>query len=114
MIGRGRATWWAPSATLGAARGHQRAAELLDEGKLVPKAAEAAADEMLRCVAADSGDCLKTLVEKAQKLSVDTVKAIQRRLQAAGYYAGPLDGKTGPALGPGLKQWRLLGPPQKS
>ena len=39
---------------------------------------------------------------------------MQTRLNAAGYYAGPIDGRSGPALAPALKQWRLLGPPQKS
>jgi peptidoglycan hydrolase-like protein with peptidoglycan-binding domain len=42
------------------------------------------------------------------------VKALESRLAAAGYYSGPIDGKSGPALGPALRQWRLLGAPEKS
>lgn len=98
----------------GEPRGYRAAAVLLDEGRSVPKDPVQAADEMLRCVGADSGDCLAELTGKTQTWTPDTVKAIQSKLKAAGYYSGPIDGKSGPALGPALKQWRLLGPPQKA
>ena len=39
---------------------------------------------------------------------------MQTRLKGAGYYAGAVDGKGGAALASALKQWRLLGPPQKT
>ena len=72
-----------------------------------------AANEMLRCVYADSGECLAELVSRAQTWTPDTIKAIQTTLKAAGYYSGPITGRTGPELGPALKQWRLLGAPSR-
>ena len=69
---------------------------------------------MLRAVAADSGKSIADLTGKTQTWTADTIKAVETRLAAAGYYSGPIDGKSGPALAPALKQWRLLGPPEKS
>jgi hypothetical protein len=34
---------------------------------------------------------------------------VQRRLKAAGYFAGAIDGRSGPDLAPALKRWRLRG-----
>ena len=74
----------------------------------------AAADELLSAVAADSGESIADLTGKTQNWSPATVKALESRLAAAGYYSGPINGKSGPALGPALRQWRLLGAPEKS
>jgi TPR repeat protein len=94
--------------------GYRAAAVLLDEGRGVPRNPEAAAEDLLRAVDSDAGEAIAELSAKTQTWSVETVKAMQMRLNAAGYYAGPIDGRSGPALAPALKQWRLLGPPQKS
>jgi len=102
------------AASFGYSKGYHTAAAVLDEGRGVPKDPAAAADELLRAVAADSGESVADLTSKSQTWTADTVKALQTRLQAAGYYSGPIDGKSGPSLAPALKQWRLLGAPQKS
>ena len=102
------------AASFGYSKGYHTAAAVLDEGRGVAKDPAAAADELLRAVAADSGESVADLTSKSQTWTADTVKALQTRLQAAGYYSGPIDGKSGPALAPALKQWRLLGAPQKS
>jgi TPR repeat protein len=102
------------AANLGEANGYRAAAALLDEGRHVARDPNGAADQLLRAVIADSGAALAELTAKTQSWSPDTVKAIQARLKAASYYAGPIDGRSGPALEPALKQWRLLGPPEKA
>lgn len=103
------------AAELGFAKGHHTAAALLDEGRAgVAKNPAAAADELLSAVAADSGESIADLTGKTQNWSPATVKALESRLAAAGYYSGPIDGKSGPALGPALRQCRLLGAPEKS
>ena len=78
------------------------------------KNSAAAAEDLLRAVAADSGETKAELAAKAQYWRVETIKALQTRLKSAGYYAGPMDGRTGPPLADALTQWRLLGAPQKS
>jgi TPR repeat protein len=100
------------SAALGDPRGYVAAAILLDEGRGVDKDPKVAADQLLRGVAADSGEASSQLTSKAPSWSHETIKAVEERLKTAGYYSGPVDGKGGPALAPALKQWRLLGPPQ--
>jgi TPR repeat protein len=102
------------AASLGFPDAHRAAALLLDVGKGVTKDAAGAADEMLRCVLADGRECVTELTGKAQIWSPESVKAIQSKLKTAGYYTGPIDGKSGPALSPALEKWRLLGPPQRA
>ncbi len=102
------------AASLGEPKGYRAAAVLLDVGHGMAKDPAAAADSLLRCVAADAGECVDELSAKDQAWTAETIRALETRLRSAGYYAGPIDGKTGPALAPALKQWRLLGPPQKS
>jgi TPR repeat protein len=102
------------AAAYGFPKGYHTAAAVLDEGRGVPKDPNAAADQLLRAVAADAGESIADLSGKTQIWTADTIKALQTRLAAAGYYSGSIDGKSGPALAPALKQWRLLGPPQKS
>jgi TPR repeat protein len=101
------------SASLGDPRAYVPAAILLDEGRGVAKDPAAAAEELLRGVAGDDGAAFAQLTDKASTWSRDTIKAVQTRLKSAGYYTGAVDGKGGAALAPALKQWRLLGPPQK-
>ena len=96
---------------------YRAAAVLLDEGRGVPNNPAAAAEDLLRAVAADAGEAIVELTgktEKTQTWTPETIRELQKRLKSAGDYSGPIDGKTGPALGPALKQWRLLGTPQKS
>jgi len=103
------------AAEFGFPKGHHTAAALLDEGRAgVAKDPNAAADELLSAVAADSGESIADLTGKTQNWSSETIKALESRLAAAGYYSGPVNGKSGPTLGPALRQWRLLGAPQKS
>jgi hypothetical protein len=98
------------SAALGDPRGYLAAAILLDEGRGVDKDPHAAADQLLRGVAGDSGEAFAQLTAKAPTWSRETIKVVEERLKAAGYYSGVVDGKGGAALTPALKQWRLLGP----
>jgi TPR repeat protein len=94
--------------------GYRAAAVLLDEGRGVPKDPAAAAEDLLRAVAADAGEARGELTGRTQNWTAETVREVQTRLKSAGYFTGAIDGKTGPALGPALTQWRLLGAPQKS
>ena len=98
------------AARMGFPRAHLGAAIILDQGKGVARNPGAAAEELLQCVHADARECLTTLTGPTQTRSPDTIKALQNRLREAGYYAGPIDGRSGPSLGPALEQWRLLGP----
>lgn len=102
------------AASLGEPKGDRAAAVLLDEGRGVPRDADAAADEMLRCVSVDSGECLAELAGKTQTWTPETIEAIQSKLKSAGFYNGPIDGRGGPTLAPALRQWRLRGPPPKA
>ncbi len=102
------------AAAEGYPQGYRAAAVLLDEGRGGPKNPTAAADNLLRAVSADAGEAEAELSGKAQTWAPETVKAIQTRLKAAGYYAGAIDGRSGAALAPALSRWRLLGAPQKS
>jgi hypothetical protein len=100
------------AAALGEPNGFRAAAVLLDEGRHAPKDPDAAAGELLRAVTADSGLAINELTGPTQAWAPATVTALQKRLKAAGYYAGALDGKSGPNLAPALKRWRLLGDPR--
>lgn len=101
------------AAGLGYPRAHHTAAAVLDEGRGVARDPVAAADELLRAVESDAGESVAELTGKTQIWSADLVKALQTRLKAAGYYSGPIDGRSGPRLAPALGQWRLLGAPEK-
>ena len=100
------------AAALGEPNGYRAAAVLLDEGRHTLKNPAGAADELLRAVAADSGLAINELIGPAQSWTPATVSALQKRLKAAGYYGGPVDGRSGAALAPALKRWRLLGDPR--
>ena len=101
------------AADLGYPGAYRAAALLQDVGKVVPRNTDVAADELLDCVRADFGDCLSELTGVAQVWTFDTLRAVQSRLKSAGYYDGPIDGKSGPSLAPALQQWRVLGSPKK-
>ena len=105
-------TLYRRAAALGEPNGYRAAAVLLDEGRGVKKDPEGAAEVLLRAVAADSGAALVELTGAAQSWTPATVTAMQKRLKAAGYYAGATDGRSGPALAPALKRWRLTGDPR--
>jgi len=102
------------SSGLGDPRGFLAAAILLDEGRGVPKDPAGAAEQLLRAVAGDDGSAFTQLTAKSSSWAPDTIKAVQARLKSAGYYGGAVDGKGGAGLASALKQWRLLGPPQKT
>jgi TPR repeat protein len=93
---------------------YRAAAVLLDEGRGVSQNPVAAAEDLLRAVAADAGEAIVELTGKTQTWRAETLGELQKRLKSAGYYSGPIDGKSGPALRPALTKWRLLGAPQKS
>jgi tetratricopeptide (TPR) repeat protein len=98
----------------GYGQGYRAAAVLLDEGRGVPKNPLAAAEDLLRAVAADGGEARAELTAGAQTWSVGTIRELQARLKSAGYYDGAIDGRSGPGLRPALTQWRMIGAPQKS
>jgi TPR repeat protein len=102
------------AAAEGYPEGYRAAAVLLDEGRGVSKNPSAAAEDLLRAVAADAGDARAELTGKTQTWTAETVRQLQARLKSAGYFTGAIDGKSGPALGPALTQWRLLGALQRS
>jgi TPR repeat protein len=97
------------AAAEGYPQAYRAAAVLLDEGRGVPKDPAAAAEDLLRAVATDAGEARAELTGKSQTWTAETVRQLQARLKSARYYAGPIDGKTGAAIGPALTQWRLLG-----
>lgn len=94
---------------LGDVRGYRAAAVLLDEGRGTRKDPDAAAEFLLRAVAADPGDTLEELTKSTRNWSPDTMRALQRRLQREGYFSGSLDGRTGPKLRQPLQRWRNTG-----
>ncbi len=94
---------------LGDVRGYRAAAVLLDEGRGTPKDPASAAEFLLRAVTADSGATIEELTKSSKNWSADTIRAVQQRLQQAGYYQGSLDGRNGPKLRPSLQRWRSEG-----
>lgn len=94
---------------LGDVRGYRAAAILLDEGRGTRKDPDAAAESLLRAVAADTGSTLDELTKATKNWSPETIRAVQRRLQREGYYQGAFDGRTGPKLRQPLERWRNVG-----
>jgi hypothetical protein len=87
---------------------------LVDEGRGVERNTEAAAEYLLKGVALDYGEVFSELAGKSASWSPDTLRALQMRLKAAGYYGGDIDAQVGPKLLAALKQWRLLGAPSQT
>ncbi|WHQ68595.1 caspase family protein [Methylorubrum extorquens] len=94
---------------LGDPRGFLSAAILLDEGRTVAKNPSDAAEMLLRGAASDTGEVIDQLVRRASQWSQETLRTLQIKLQRAGYYAGPLDGRGGPKLRQPLEKWRQTG-----
>jgi TPR repeat protein len=88
------------------------AAFLRDKGEGVEIDVEAAADLILSGVVADDGEAIKTLMSRQWGWSADMIRAVQLRLQAAGYYDGAIDGRRGPKMEAALAAWRRLGAPK--
>jgi tetratricopeptide (TPR) repeat protein len=99
------------AARSGYAGSYRAAAVLLDEGRHGPKDPASAAEMLLAGVAADAGELIGELTTQTASWSPETVRALQERLAAAGYYTGAIDGRSGPKFAAALRQWRLLGPP---
>lgn len=90
----------------GEIEGYRAAAILLDEGRGVPRDPAAAADMLLRGTAADRGALLEQLTTKADQWSRGTVRALQEKLQLAGYYTATVDGLPGPSFTKAMTRWR--------
>ncbi|WP_042777579.1 caspase family protein [Sinorhizobium fredii] len=108
----GRAADYFRQATrLGDPRGFMSLAILLDEGRGVARDPGAAADMLLRGIAADNGETLARLSRESRQWSPTTLRQLQVQLRAAGYYNGPIDALVGAGVRDALHRWRLLGPP---
>ena len=90
----------------GEPNGYRAAATLLDEGRGVPRDPGRAAELLLRAVASDDGRTLSELIRPDTEWTAPTIRALQGQLQAAGHYAGAIDGIAGPALEQALRNWR--------
>lgn len=86
--------------------GYRAAAILLDEGRGVPRDTEAAANMLLRGAAEDDGTILRELTQAPDQWQRDTLRAVQTRLRAAGYYNSRIDGRSGPNFVAALEVWR--------
>lgn len=99
-------TYFQKAAKDGEVQGYQAAAILLDEGRGVPRNHGGAANMLLRGVAEDRGALLTQLTTAANQWSRDTIREVQKRLKAAGYYASTVDGLPGPNFTASLNRWR--------
>ena len=97
------------AAALGETQAFVPAAIILDEGRGVPKDPDAAAGMLLRGVASDYGEALGQLTGNAEQWYPETILAVQRRLNAIGFYQAALDGISGPQLAAALAEWRRRG-----
>ncbi len=86
--------------------GYRAAAILLDEGRGIDRNPAQAANLLLRGAAEDRGTILQQLTQSAREWSPETIRAVQSRLQAAGYYVGAIDGLPGPNFTSALDRWR--------
>ncbi|MFK7837123.1 MAG: caspase family protein [Sulfitobacter sp.] len=90
----------------GEPRAYVASAILLDEGRIVPKDHAAAANMLLRGAAEDSGQSIQQMTQATSDWSRDTIRAVQERLRAAGYYSSTVDGLSGPNFVAALETWR--------
>jgi TPR repeat protein len=96
------------AASLRDPRAFRAAAVLLDEGRGVPKDPSSAAEYLLQGIVSDAGETLNELQTRAG-WSKDTIRMVQTRLRAAGFYSGPTDGRSNPTLNAALRRWRDAG-----
>lgn len=92
--------------TSGEPRAYVASAILLDEGRITPRNPDAAANMLLRGAAEDAGESIRQLTQNTSDWSPDTIKAVQARLKAAGYYTSTIDGQSGPNFAAALETWR--------
>ena len=85
---------------------YRAAAILLDEGRGIAKDPAEAANMLLQGAAEDRGEILAMLRDSAGEWSAETLKEMQSRLKAAGFYNSTIDGVPGPNLMDALEQWR--------
>ncbi|MGC1506385.1 MAG: caspase family protein [Sulfitobacter sp.] len=90
----------------GEPRAYVASAILLDEGRITPRDPDAAANMLLRGAAEDSGESIQQLTQSTEDWSRDTIKAVQERLKAAGFYTSTIDGRGGPNFAAALETWR--------
>lgn len=90
----------------GEPRAYVASAILLDEGRIVPRDPDAAANMLLRGAAEDSGQSIQQMTQSTSDWSRDTIAAVQERLKAAGYYTSTIDGRSGPNFAAALETWR--------
>jgi len=90
----------------GEPRGYVAGAILLDEGRIVARNPNAAANLLLRGAAEDSGESIQQITQNTSDWSRDTITAVQERLKAAGYYKSAVDGLSGPGFVAALETWR--------
>ena len=92
--------------TAGEPRAYVASAILYDEGRIVPRNPDAAANMLLRGAAEDNGQSIQQMTQATSDWSRDTIKAVQERLKAAGYYTSTVDGLSGPNFAAALETWR--------
>lgn len=90
----------------GEPRAYVASAILLDEGRIVARDPDAAANMLLRGAAEDAGQSIEQLTQRTSDWSRETVAAVQERLKAAGYYTSTVDGLSGPNFVSALEKWR--------
>ena len=102
---------FATAAELGEPRGYRPAALLLDQGarpsRAIPtppptSSCAASPPTTARPMAGSTGD-------RPRPCQPDTIRAMQTRLQSAGFYDGAIDGMSGPRLRAALTAWRKGG-----
>jgi len=97
------------AASLGWPAGYQAAALLVDKGVGRPADPDAAAELFLRGVASDNGEAFGRLTGADVRVTAETIRAMQARLEDAGFYEGPVDGVSGPRFRAALTAWRKGG-----
>jgi len=95
----------------GHAQGYYLAATILDDGEIMPKAANRASQLLLMGIAeGDSGLVTAFFAEgEAGQWSVETLRDVQTILTAANQYAGPIDGAFNQDMELALVGWRTGG-----
>lgn len=71
-------------------------AALIDDGLIAGKGAEESASYLYNALRTGSDDVLKIMTEQPRMFSIDTRKALQRKLQEVAFYDGAIDGDFGP------------------